>query len=90
MAPAPPATLRPGPWQWLRRELFGSRLDGLISIALLGFLVAAAQRSLRGHRMGGGPELPERGNARSRPQLSPVARASRVVSSQRRHCCSSG
>ena len=42
MAPAPPATLRPGPWQWLRRELFGSRLDGLISIALLGFLVAAA------------------------------------------------
>ena len=42
MAPAPPATLRPGPWQWLRRELFGSRLDGIISIALLGFLVAAA------------------------------------------------
>ena len=42
MAPASPGTLRPGPWQWLRRELFGSRFDGLISIALLGFLVAAA------------------------------------------------
>jgi len=28
--------------QWLRRELFGSRLDGLISIALISFLLAAA------------------------------------------------
>ncbi|MEB3326522.1 MAG: amino acid ABC transporter permease [Synechococcus sp.] len=42
MAAPPPATLRPGPVQWLRRELFGSRLDGLISIALISFLLAAA------------------------------------------------
>ena len=42
MASAPPVTLRPGLWPWLRRELFGSRLDGLVSIALIGFLLAAA------------------------------------------------
>jgi general L-amino acid transport system permease protein len=32
--------VRPGPWQRLRRELFASRLDGLISIALIAALVA--------------------------------------------------
>jgi general L-amino acid transport system permease protein len=40
MGPVSPVMVRPGPWQRLRRELFASRLDGLISIALIGVLVA--------------------------------------------------
>ena len=40
MGPVSPVMVRPGPWQRLRRELFASRLDGLISIALIGALVA--------------------------------------------------
>jgi general L-amino acid transport system permease protein len=40
MGPLSPVMVRPGPWQRLRRELFASRLDGLISIALIGALVA--------------------------------------------------
>ena len=40
MGPLSPVMVRPGPWQRLRRELFASRFDGLISIALIGGLVA--------------------------------------------------
>lgn len=40
MGPVSPVMVRPGPWQRLRRELFASRLDGLISIALIAALVA--------------------------------------------------
>ena len=40
MGPVSPVMVRPGPWQRLRRELFASRFDGLISIALIGGLVA--------------------------------------------------
>ncbi|WP_254933658.1 amino acid ABC transporter permease [Cyanobium sp. WAJ14-Wanaka] len=46
-ASAPPPMLRPGPWQRLRRELFGSKLDGLISLALFAALLAAGAGLLR-------------------------------------------
>jgi general L-amino acid transport system permease protein len=39
MGPVSPVMVRPGAWLRLRRELFASRLDGLISIALIAALV---------------------------------------------------
>jgi general L-amino acid transport system permease protein len=42
MATVPPLMRRPSPWQRLRRGLFASRVDGLISIVLIGLLLAAA------------------------------------------------
>ena len=42
MASSPPVMVRQGPLQLLRNELFASRLDGFISIALIAFLLAAA------------------------------------------------
>ncbi len=42
MDAVPPLRLRPGAWQHLRRGLFASPVDGLISIVLIGVLLAAA------------------------------------------------
>ena len=42
MATTPPLVVRASPLRRLQKELFGSRLDGLISIALLAALLAAA------------------------------------------------
>ncbi len=41
MTTAPPQLQRPGPIRRLQRELFASRVDGLISIALIALLLAA-------------------------------------------------